>query len=171
MSKAYLGIDPGAGGALGLILSFKESGLKSRVGVFDFKDGGVLVLLQNLFLEDEVYALIERQWARPKFRPIDSLLISFGTWVGRFEALNIPFEFVTAKKWQNFIFSSRPKLWKSVKAGMVTRKVLDTKAMSLEAARHLFPDLRDQLTRQKDADRADAILIAEYARRMDLGIK
>lgn len=171
MGKAYLGIDPGINGALGLILSFKESGLKSKVGVFDFKDGSVLGLLQNLFLEDEVYALIERQWTRPGFRPVDSLIESFGVWKGRLEALNIPFEFVTPKKWQNFFFSSHPKLWKSVKAGMVTKKVLDTKAMSLEAARQLFPKLRDQLTRVKDADRADAILIAEYARRMDLGIK
>ena len=76
---------------------------------------------------------------------------NYGIWQGRLEALGIPFLFVTPQKWQREVFDS------AVKG--------DRKAMSLSLARRIFPDMLEHLKRKKDDGRADALLIAEWARR------
>lgn len=165
MEKIYLGIDPGNSGAFALLFPGKEE-------VYDFEDGDTLNYLQMLSAAPRIQpveALMERVGAMPK-QGVSSTFkfaTNFGRWIGRLEALDISFGFVIPRKWQGHMFGSTPKIF-MIRKGI---KKLNTKAMSLEVARGLFPKCRDQLTRKKDADRADALLIAEYCRRLDKGAR
>jgi crossover junction endodeoxyribonuclease RuvC len=77
--------------------------------------------------------------------------MSFGKALGILETLQVPYDLVTPHKWQKEVFDSASKQ--------------DTKAMALDRARRLFPELTGSLRRKKDHNRADALLIAEYCRR------
>jgi len=75
----------------------------------------------------------------------------FGLWLGILAAYQIPYTLVT------------PQAWK---------KVLMAGAGDKDAARgraqQLYPQVSSQLSRKKDIGRADALLIAEYGRRIGL---
>lgn len=146
--KIYIGIDPGQTGAMAII----GDGLEE---IYDFDDGDSMTNLR-LVSADQVKAVIEKVAAMPK-QGVSSTFkfgTNFGIWIGRLEALGIPFDYVTPQKWKKEMFDSMPR------SG-------DQKAMSLDRARRLFPEMRDQLKRKKDHNRADALLLAEYCRRMD----
>lgn len=91
---------------------------------------------------------------------------NFGWIVGVLEGLlvasNIPYTKVTPKEWQKEIWKGIPIQKKQGKNST------DTKAMSLLAAKRLFPneDLRDteRCTKAHDG-KVDALLLAEYCRR------
>jgi crossover junction endodeoxyribonuclease RuvC len=145
----YIGIDPGADGAMAVI-----DDLLDWVDVHDYANGETLEYLKTL--PKNSFVMLEKVSAMPKQGVVSMFKFgaNFGTWIGRLEALAIPFDFVTPRKWQNVIYDSAP------------RKGMDNKARSLERARRLFPCAAGLLTRKKDHNRADALLIAEYCRRM-----
>lgn len=162
MNKIYIGIDPGIHGAMALLNS------KSGPLVFDFDDGQTLTTLHDLYLSSwghDYVALLERVHSLPKqgMSSTFKFATNFGQWIGRLEALGIPFDFVLPKTWQKEMFGAMPK--KTMKRQ--GKMVVDTKTMSLERARVLFPDLREKLKLKKHDGRADALLVAEYCRRMD----
>jgi len=147
----HIGIDPGKDGAVAFLF---EDGAE----VFDFEDGEALIRLRahaaaradGLVL---VHAFIEKVSAMPK-QGVSSTFkfgANFGQWVGRLEALGVPFDFVTPQKWKRAVFDSMPKG--------------DAKAMALDRARRMFPELGDRLKRKRDHGRAEALLIAAYARK------
>lgn len=142
----FIGIDPGKSGAMAAI---------SRDGsvVFDFEDPQGIAFLR-LNRHEVALAALEKVSAMPKQGVASSFNFgaNFGIWQGRLEALAIPFVFVTPQKWQKTVFDSARKG--------------DRKAMSLDLARRLFPAMAEELKRKKDDGRADALLIAEYARRL-----
>lgn len=147
----YVGIDPGATGAVAII-----DDLLDDVAIYDFDDGRALNALKSLPKTASV--VLEKVSAMPKQGVASTFKFgtNFGTWIGRLQALEIPFDFVTPQKWQKQVFDSAP------------RKGIDRKAISLERARRLFPRAAALLSRKKDHNRADALLMAEYCRRMDL---
>lgn len=156
----YIGIDPGATGAMCVIIDNVPM-------IFDFGNSAGLKFLrrvsENHGLYGPVSALIERVHAMPH-QGVSSMFkfgANFGQWIGRLEALLVPYDFVTPKSWQKKMFGAAPKLYHT-KGG---RKALDNKAMSLSTARRLFPQCQALLSRKKDHNRADALLIAEYNRR------
>jgi hypothetical protein len=91
---------------------------------------------------------------------------NFGWIVGVLEAMlvahAIPYTKVTPKDWQKEMWQGIPKITKQGKTST------DTKAMSLLAAKRLFPneDLRatERCTKPHDG-KVDALLLAEYCRR------
>lgn len=154
--RIWLGIDPGQYGAMAVLVTdlSKPPDYMSypHNQVFDFNDGGALNFLQNW---EVTKAVLESVHSMPKQGVASSFKfgMNFGIWKGRLEALGIPYDLITPQKWQKVIFDSMPRG--------------DRKAMSLDRARRLFPEMADMLKRKKDHSRADALLLAEYARRMD----
>lgn len=130
---------------------------KTTCQILDFEDGECLEWLKMLADDDgfKMKAIIEKVSAMPK-QGLSSTFkfgVNFGTWIGRLEALGIPFDYVTPRKWKKLIFDSMPKG--------------DTKEMSRDRARRIFPQMADKLKRKKDHNRAEALLLAEFARRTD----
>jgi len=75
--------------------------------------------------------------------------MGFGLWIGIIAALNIPYTFVTPQAWK-----------KELMQGMKDKDAARIRAMEI------FPNSGEYLSRKKDIGRADALLIAEYGRRM-----
>lgn len=146
--KIFIGIDPGQTGAIAIIYA------PGDMAVYDFDDGDVLSELATIS-QSPCKAVLEKVSARPGEGVSSSFKFgtNFGTWIGRLEVLKIPFDFVTPQKWKKAMFDSMPK-------GNV-------KEMSRDRAKRIFPKMTEFLKRKKDHNRAEALLLAEYARRND----
>jgi crossover junction endodeoxyribonuclease RuvC len=140
---AYLGIDPGATGALALY------GVDTAE-VWDFNPTSNIESLRTLTSEYTIrMAILEHVGAMPGQGGVSmfSFGANFGWWQGVLETLGIPYQLVRPQKWQ--------------KALGVPKKSSKTDKPSLAIARRRFPLL--DLHRQKDHGRADALLMAVYA--------
>ena len=73
-----------------------------------------------------------------------------GMWEGILGAFDIPFDLVSPQRWKKAIMADQGK---------------EKSAARFKAAQ-LFPSLTSQLSRVKDDGRAEAILMAEYGRRL-----
>lgn len=170
MSKIFVGIDPGKDGAI-VVLS--ESGTVLRkhtipkigkevdeaelANIFrGWIGGGVTVVLED------VHAL---------FGSGAGATFAFGDICGFIRGLlvgyRVPFVKVQPKKWQSVMFEGVPEIIKPMKEGQ-KRKIRDTKAMALIAAKRLFPDVDLRMSERAKNPHdgiVDALLMAEYARR------
>lgn len=95
---------------------------------------------------------------------------NFGYIVGALEellkGLEIPFTKVAPKTWQKEMWQGVALKKKFSSTGKT--RVNDTKAMSLEAAKRLFPRedfRRNERAKNPDDNKVDSLLIAEYCRR------
>ena len=144
------GVDIGKKGAIAFINS---KTLKAEVYAMpeDFLE--VISLFERKFQEDMLLVLVEKQQAFPKQGVVSTfkLGIQYGMILGILKALKIPYEEITAKKWQKVMLGNY---------GKKTRK--EIKQLSLERAKSLFP----YLDIGKHDGKADALLIAEYGRRV-----
>lgn len=162
----YIGIDPGASGAIAFIDEHIES-----AEVYDFDDDYALILLRQYAVEGNrpIHAVLEKVSAMPKQGVVSmfNFGVNFGIWQGRLQTLQIPFDLMTPQKWKAKVMDS-VTLYKTVKkknkeTGKVTHeKVVDKERTSLRRAKMLFPELVERLQRVKDNGRADALLIARY---------
>lgn len=148
----YIGVDPGSTGAIALFHCPEL--FQSRQEVFDFDSPDSLAAIK-IASEFNTHAVVEKVNAMPKQGV--STTFKFGTAYGKvlgwLEACQIPYELVTPAKWKKAMFDSMPKQD-------------DKKAMALDLARRLFPDIAaNRLARKKDHNRAEALLIAEFCRR------
>ena len=148
---AYLGIDPGATGCAALIHDGGHD-------LFDWPGDPALVVprLADWLARFEIkLAALEKVGAMPGQGVVS--MFSFGqnvgAWQGILAAMAIPYVCPRPQEWQR---------------GLLGRKAgKDTKAASLATARRLFPDA--DLGRKKDHGRADALLLAWWARRQGIG--
>ena len=144
----YIGIDPGATGAMAVI----ATGVGAPM-VYDFGHSKILPQMGHISRAERAHAVIEKAGAMPK-QGVSSTFkfgVNYGWWQGVLDAYGIPYDFVTPAKWRRVMFDSMSKD--------------DPKAMSLDRARRLFPKMAEQLSRKKDHGRAEALLLAEYCRR------
>lgn len=143
----YIGIDPGATGAVAMIR-------KDWVLVWPFDDG----LTENEIPDDMRYAVIERGHAMPKQGITSAFKFgqSCGRAIGWCEALGFPFVMVYAKDWQRMMLNGEPRK---------TRP--ERKKASIRVAQRLFPGVDLTLGKGKTPKdgASDALLIAEFARR------
>ena len=148
---AFVGIDPGATGCAALVHDHGHD-------LFDWPGDPALVvprLADWLARFDVRLAALEKVGAMPGQGVVSMFTFgkNVGTWHGILAALSIPY------------VSPRPQDWQK---GLVDRKAgKDTKAASLATARRLFPGA--DLGRKKDHGRADALLLAWWARRQGIG--
>lgn len=144
----YIGVDPGASGAIAIIGSDFTS-------VFDTPDIHTIAsALKSLRqVNSDIRGAIEKVGAMPK-QGVSSTF-SFGSMYGAvqgvFSALSIPYVLVPPREWQKGIIppSLEPK---------------ERKEKSIEIALSRYPDTEKWLKLKKHHGRADALHIANYAR-------
>lgn len=155
-----IGLDPGASGGLAII-----SGVRiPSVVLLPFSSGidpEVADGLKSLETAGEtILATIEKVGAMPR-QGVSSTFkfgTSYGYLIGCLTAVGIPFEYSTPQKWQK-AFGIPKRAESETKSQFKNR--LKTKAQQL------YPNYRKEITLQT----ADALLIAEYTRRKQLGIQ
>lgn len=141
----YLGIDPGKKGALAIL---RESG---AVEVVPFDPEAYLAAFRSL-APTGARCVLEHVGAMPGNGGVSMFSFgeNFGTIQGMLAATGIPFQLV------------RPQKWKK-------EYTLDhTKEKSIEVCKRLFPGVnlkRTDRSRKEDDNIAEAVLMAEYARR------
>lgn len=152
MTNRYIGIDPGAHGAIAVIE-------EDNVNVFDLDKeyDTYLYWVNNMedLLEpgDNHYAAVEDVCGRPgqscqantTFMKLAGMAEVMAYGIGRDRFIKV-----------------KPQVWKK-HFGLITKGLTKTerKHLSIDLAKKLFPAVADQLTASKDG-RAEALLIARY---------
>ena len=166
--EVFIGVDPGVSGAIAFIFddyrvvhdiptitiemtTKTKNGNKKKRNVVDLS-----AFADTLEEWDfEMFAVIEKVSSSPQMGVTSSF--NFGYAFGACEMLiasnRIPYELVTPNKWKK----------------AVGLRVKAEKDESRLHAIKLFPDMRDQLSLKKDHNKAEALLLAEYARRIQSG--
>lgn len=174
MSKCYIGIDPGAHG-------YVATQYDGEFEHFSIADND-LYQLSKIMAEmrskhNEIVCVMESIHAI--FGSSAKATFSFGEIFGKLEALlvanHIPYHLVQPKEWQKVMWINADMVvtYKQVKMKdkMVSKKVVDTKATSINAAKRLFPTMdfrKSERAKNIDDNKVDATLMCEYARRMNL---
>lgn len=149
----HIGIDPGVFGAMAVISDLSME-------VFDFDDSKGLAFLRSIADgyhrgEYDVQVMIEKV-SSMSGQGVSSTFkfgANFGQWIGRLEVLAIPYDLVTPGKWKKVMFDS-------------AAKDENKKEFSRQRAIRVFPNMVGRLSKKKDHNRAEALLIAEYSRRI-----
>lgn len=160
----FCGIDPGVTGAVGQLSSEfedfvdvqmvpllpqksgkKEYDIRGMADMIDFGDG------EN----NQVFVVLEKQHAFPKQGVVStgSIMRGYGIWEGILSALNLDYITVPPQTWQK---------------ELIPGKTGETKQRSIAMAGKLFPEvsLFAGKGRTPHHGLSDALLIAEYARRV-----
>lgn len=155
----YIGIDPGLSGAVGLITPeshfvfdtpvVKVEGDKTR---HKYMAAAMAVLLKPFANKEDVLCILENVHSMPKQGVASSFNFGEGKglWEGIIAAYNIPMELVSPQRWKKEIMADQGK----------------EKSAARFKAMQLFPSLSDQLKLVKHDGRAEALLMAEYGRRL-----
>lgn len=174
MSKCYVGIDPGN---LGYICVQFEDNFKH----YSIKDND-LYQLSDIMAEirskyDNLVCVIEDVHSIFGSSAKSTFNFGFnkGYLIGLLAANKIPYVLVQPKEWQKVMWTNADMVvsYKQVKAKdkVVSKKVVDTKATSINAAKRLFPTIdfrKSERAKKIDDNKVDATLMSEYARRMNL---
>ena len=146
MANAFIGIDPGVSGAMALIS-------RTDICVQDWVDGPtVSSVFLDWVLDYEIKLVaLELVGSMPKQGVASTFKFgtNYGWWQGILDALRMPYQLVRPQEWQKGI-------------GVAKKSAPDDKP-SLLVARRLFPSV--DLHLKKHHGRADALLIADWARR------
>ena len=148
MTRAWLGVDVGAHGAAALL---DEDGVLDVRNFVNVSESAALLVEWMAGHRIEL-AAVEMATARPGqgVRSVFSFGTRAGEWAGLLSGLGVPFVIVPPQRWQ-------------AAAGLLPSDG-DTKARSLAAARRRWPGV--DLHRKGDDGKADALHLADYARRV-----
>lgn len=153
----FIGIDPGLDGAVailpdGILIDTPTLTVQGK-GKSKKREYAVASMVQTLIgrASSESWCALEKIHAMPGqgVTSMFSMGVGLGLWRGILAALFIGHEEPTPQRWQKVMLDGMGK----------------GKDASRLRAIQLFPQLADQLSRKKDHGRADALLLAEYARR------
>lgn len=150
----YIGIDPGKNGAIAVICSINDD-ITARARSFEkIRYKTILKYLpeEDNIVKKNVFCVLERVSAMPGqgVKSMFSFGENYGYIQGLLEAYEVPYELVT------------PQTWKKEFG------VTSDKNTSIDVCERLFPSVdlyRTERSRKKDDGLAEAILLAEYARR------
>ena len=146
MANCILGVDPGANGAICLL----DPGSSAILGLEDLgQDPYKIASVLDQWSENIRFAVVEDVHAMPDQGVVSMFNFgkSFGVITGMIYSYMIPIYFV------------KPSVWK------MSMKLSKDKNLSREKAGNLYPLFKEKFARKKDADRAEAVLIAEFGRR------
>lgn len=174
MNKCYIGIDPGN---LGYICVQFEGDFKyysiNDNDLYQLSEimAGIRSKYVNLVcVIEDVHALFNSS-AKSTF----SFGFNKGYLIGLLAAHKIPYVLVQPKEWQKVVWNNADMVvnYKQVKIRdkIVTKKEVDTKNTSINAAKRLFPNIdfrKSERAKKIDDNKVDATLMSEYARRMNL---
>ena len=159
-----IGIDPGITGAV--VLLDGDGAMTQCIRTPVYTDDGKKhydipgmreVLMRASHEKGEPLAGIEKVGTLPRDGRVGAFNfgVGYGLWLGILSALFIPYMEITPQLWQSRMLSGLPRGPK-------------VKASAVRAAKSLFPHIPIEF--KVDWGMADAALIAEYARRRDLGV-
>lgn len=148
----FIGIDPGKSGAL-MAINEKRAIVCSR----PYGREEYINALTHMNKHFDCHCVVEHVGAMPKQGCVSMFNFgeNFGFIQGILETIGMPYELVRPQKWKR-IFSCT-----------------SDKNTSIEVARRLFPEaklLRTDRCKKPDDGMAEALLMAEYARRIQNGI-
>tara|TARA_B100000029_G_scaffold496575_1_gene563077 strand:- start:555 stop:1064 length:510 start_codon:yes stop_codon:yes gene_type:complete len=149
------GIDPGVSGAISVLENKKIIDIYDMPTMIDGKknkkqvNGSQVtnIIKERLSSEKEIIVVVEHVNAMPG-QGVTSMFNfgqSFGVIKGICSALNLPIYFVRPTKWKKYF-----NLIKTNKDASRTKVI------------EVYPEISSKLSRKKDSNRADAILIARY---------
>ena len=145
MDKIFIGVDPGKSGAIAALVP----GSDPVIIRLDGTDWDIAEELRDVTTGEACFAILEKVHSMPGQGVASSF--KFGQSFGKLEmllaCLEIPFDYVTPAKWQ----------------GDMSCRTKGNKNITKAAAQRLFPSLK--ITHRN----ADALLLAEYARRVEGG--
>lgn len=172
--RVYLGIDVGSMGFITL-----NTGTELRF--FSIADNDAYKLSDILRNIKEKYpnVICAMEEIHAIFGSSAKSTFSFGEINGLLKGLlianKIPYHLVPPKKWQSEIWENKDMVvtYKQVtiKGKQVTKKDVNTKQTSLNAAKRIFPNVdlrRTEKCKNLDDNKCDSLLISEYARRKNL---
>jgi len=158
--KTIIGIDNGVTGSIAILTGEKTFYYKTPVSlVQDYTKTKKninridFIKMLNCFKmhsSSSIIAIIERPMVNPgRFQATASALRSLEATLICLEMIGIPYQFIDSKEWQK----------EMLPAGL---KKEELKKASMDIGIRLFPDCKEGIMKQKDAD---SLLIAEYSRR------
>ena len=155
--KLIIGIDPGKTGAIASVLA-SEGALVDDMPILGKRVNAceIFDMLEHMKITYDAVAFIERAQAMPK-QGVSSTFnygVGYGILLGVLQALKIPISQEVS-----------PRVWKQ-EFGLIGTD----KEASRSKAVCLFPGLAGELKLKKHHGRAEALLIAEYGRRKELGL-
>ena len=150
-----IGIDPGLSGAIAVLEDNKVLGIYDMPVMADGKKSKrqlnsaqlVSIIKQNVSNNDELAIVVEQVNAMPG-QGVTSMFNfgqTFGAIKGVCAALELPIFFVRPSKWKKHF-----------------ELINSSKDSSRTKAIEMYPKLSDQLTKKKDVNKSDAILIARF---------
>ena len=150
-----IGIDPGLSGAIAILEEKKVLGIYDMPVMAEGKKSKrqmnsaqlVSIIKQNTKLDDEVAIVVEQVNAMPG-QGVTSMFNfgqTFGAIKGVCAALELPIFFVRPAKWKKYF-----ELLNSSKDASRTKVI------------EMYPALSNQLSKKKDVNKSDAILIARF---------
>jgi crossover junction endodeoxyribonuclease RuvC len=171
--KTYVGVDPGKTGCVAIVAPLPlDSG---NTIIFCDAEAGISLADIGTMIGIDAFVLLEKPQVMPGSKQrrlaageaagqpgeqkeigqgrigILNYGIGYGEYLGMLKVLRIPFGEVHPMTWKKeFLLIGKPK------------------EISIARAKQLFPSVADRLARKKDHGRAEALLIAEYARRKNM---
>jgi Holliday junction resolvasome RuvABC endonuclease subunit len=158
----YIGIDPGLSGAVATITPEGGIGVylydtpTAETGKGTKRDYLIANMANILDHMVDPFCVIEAVHSMPKQGVASSFSFGrgLGIWEGILSAYKIPYAKVAPQTWKKAMLGDMPR---------------DNKDSSRIAATRLFPQVSAQLSRKKDDGRAEALLMAEYGKRLKEG--
>ena len=151
MVKTWIGIDPGATGAIAIL---QEDGA-AMIEDWPGDERALTTILRYACILHGMpeMVLIEYQQAMPKQGVVSmfKLGVNYGMWLSAVAAVNWPVRIIRPNEWKKGL-------------GYPARSDGDTKEYSLTLARRLYPKAAKYLIRKKDHNRAEALLLAHVAK-------
>lgn len=173
--KTYIAIDPGKEG---FITIRHDNGLFEFIPIDGCNIHNLALKFHQLHLSKDVFAVMEEVHAI--FGSSAKATFAFGEINGLLKGLliatGIPYQLVQPKIWQEEIWINADKVYayKTITdkdGNKKTRKEVNTKQTSFNAAKRLFPDIdlrKSERCRNWDDNKVDSLLLCEYARRKNL---
>lgn len=162
--KTYVGIDPGKTGCVAIIVDpMGYQVLFHDAEQIDLHDLSISIGNDAFVLLEKPQVMHPKRkrdlWGgetivEPAKQGVVSMLnygIGYGEYLGMLKVLRVPYAEIHPMTWKREFSLIR-----------------QDKQRSIDVAKHLYPSAADRLTRKKDHGRAEALLIAEYARRRNM---
>ncbi len=149
--KYFIGIDPGKTGCVAILDS--GSGLDLHPIPVDGKEYNIFGMknILTIYKEFKTVVVIERAQCMPKQGSVSAFTFGkgYGIWLGILGCLELPHIIVHSRVWTKCLLAGAPG---------------EGKERNFNVATRLFPQWQPEL--RKEWQYADAILLAEYARRL-----
>lgn len=172
--KCYLGIDPGSRGYLATQCNGKFN-FYSIEGNDLYQLSEIMAKIRSTYRN--LVCVIEDVHAIGNSAAKSTFTFGFnkGYLVGLLAANKIPYILVQPKEWQKEIWTNPDMVVNykkvTIKGKEITKKEVDTKNTSINAAKRLFPHIdfrKSDRCKNLDDNKVDATLMSEYARRKNL---